>query len=158
MAKRAIFSWIFYLFLSFFIDCGHIYVPKGAFRGSTSRPHIGDLVMSLFLLWPFRTLSGPSEPFWTISSKNWFFGPKHLRQPYFVQLGHKFIFCLKWSQVSYSYLAPKFHENQMENQMLGSTKTNFPSLLWPAEWKVLGPLLFINGLEKLIPGSVFVLN
>ena len=36
------------LFLTFFIDCVHIYVPKGVFWGSTSRPHIGDMVMSLF--------------------------------------------------------------------------------------------------------------
>ena len=31
-----------------YIDCGHIYVPNGKLLGSTSRPHIGDLVMSLF--------------------------------------------------------------------------------------------------------------
>ena len=48
--------------LAFFIDYGHIYVPKGAFWGSKSKPHIGDLVMSLFcLLWgrPFMTGDGP---------------------------------------------------------------------------------------------------
>ena len=28
-----------------FIDCGHIFVPNGVFWGSTSRPHIEDLVM-----------------------------------------------------------------------------------------------------------------
>ena len=59
--KTAIFSWNFDLLLTFFIDCGHIYVPNGMFWGSTSRPHIGDLVMSLFLLWgpPFMTGDGP---------------------------------------------------------------------------------------------------
>jgi len=59
--KTAIFSWNFDLFLTFFIDCGHIYVPNGMFWGSTSRPHIGDVVMSLFLLWgpPFMTGDGP---------------------------------------------------------------------------------------------------
>ena len=47
--------------MTFFIDYGHIYVPNGMFWGSTSRPHIGDLVMSLFLLWgaPFMTGGGP---------------------------------------------------------------------------------------------------
>ena len=62
MAKTAIFSWNFDLFLTFFIDCGHIYNPNGVIWGSTSRPHIGDLVMSLFLLWgpPFMTGDGPN--------------------------------------------------------------------------------------------------
>ena len=48
--------------MTFFIDCGPIYVPKGTFWGSTSRPNItGDLVMSLFLLWgpPFMTENDP---------------------------------------------------------------------------------------------------
>ena len=48
MAKNSHFSWNFDLFLTFFIDCDHIYVPKGAIWGSTSRPHIGDMMMSLF--------------------------------------------------------------------------------------------------------------
>ena len=30
--------------------------------------------------WSFGTLFGPSEPFWTISNKKWFFAQKHLRQ------------------------------------------------------------------------------
>ena len=51
MAKKAIFSWNFDLFLTFFIDCGHIYVPKLKTWGSTSSPHIGDKMMSLFSLW-----------------------------------------------------------------------------------------------------------
>ena len=48
-------------FWHFFIDTGHIYVPKWTFLGSTSRPHIGDLVMGFFLLWvpPFMTVDGP---------------------------------------------------------------------------------------------------
>ena len=39
------------------MDCGHIYVPKGATWGSTNRPHIGDVVMNLFSPWgrPFMT-------------------------------------------------------------------------------------------------------
>ena len=49
--KTAIFSWNFDLFLTYLMDCGHIYVPKGNIWGSTSRPHIEDVVMSLFLLW-----------------------------------------------------------------------------------------------------------
>ena len=59
--ETAIFSCNFDLFLAFFIDCDHIYVPKGTNWGSTSRPYIGDLVMSLFLLWgrPFMTGDGP---------------------------------------------------------------------------------------------------
>jgi len=58
--KTAIFSWNFDLFLTFFMDCGHIYVPKGNIWGSTSRPHIGDMMMSLFSLWgrPFMTGDG----------------------------------------------------------------------------------------------------
>ena len=47
--------------MTFFTDCGHIYVPNRMFWGSTGRPHIGDLVMSLFLLWGplFMTGDGP---------------------------------------------------------------------------------------------------
>ena len=48
MAKTAIFSWNFDLFLTFFIDCGHNHVSNGEFWGSTSRPHIGDMEASLF--------------------------------------------------------------------------------------------------------------
>ena len=71
MAKMAIFSWNFDLFLTFFIDCDHIYVPKGDIWGSTSRPHIGDILMSLFFTlgptvhdwgWP------KNGPFWMLGS------------------------------------------------------------------------------------------
>ena len=48
MAKNGHFSWNFDLFLTFFIDCGYIYVPNGVKWGSTSSPHIGDMMMSLF--------------------------------------------------------------------------------------------------------------
>ena len=52
MAKTAISPCNFDLFLTVFIDYGHIYVPNRYFWGATSRPHIGDLVMNLFfLLW-----------------------------------------------------------------------------------------------------------
>ena len=59
MAKVGHFLWNFDLFLTFFIDSGHIYVPKWTFLGSTSR-HIGDLVMGFFSLWvpPFMTVDG----------------------------------------------------------------------------------------------------
>ena len=40
----AIFSWYFDLFVTFFIDCGHLYVPNGVFCGSTSRPHMGQFL------------------------------------------------------------------------------------------------------------------
>ena len=40
------FPWNFDLF---FIDYGHIYVPNRLLWDSTSRPHIGHLVMNLFL-------------------------------------------------------------------------------------------------------------
>ena len=56
MAKTAIFSLNFDLFLTFLIDCDHIHVPNGVFWGSISRPHIGDVVMSLR---PFMTGDGP---------------------------------------------------------------------------------------------------
>ena len=56
------------------MDCGHIYVPNGANLGSTSRPHIGDVVMSLFFTlgstvhdwgWP------KNGPFWTKNGQTW---------------------------------------------------------------------------------------
>ena len=54
------------------MDCGHIYVPNGMNWGSKNRPHIGDVVMSLFLrLGPmFMTGDGP---------KMVHFGPKMAR-------------------------------------------------------------------------------
>ena len=67
MAKNGHFSWNFDVFLTF-IDCDHIYVPNGENWVSTSRPHIGDVVMSLFVIlgltvhdwgWP------KNGPFWT---------------------------------------------------------------------------------------------
>ena len=97
----------FWPFLTFFIDCGYIHVPKGAFWGSTSSPH---MVMSLFFtsgssvhdwgwskcFWPFTTLLGPSGLFWTITNKNDFFGLEHLRQTLLCPFGQKIHFCLKW--------------------------------------------------------------
>ena len=71
MAKTAILSWNSDLFLTFFIiRGGYFHIPNGVFWGSTSRPHIGDLVMNLFfLLWgpEFMTGDGP---------KTVHFGPK----------------------------------------------------------------------------------
>ena len=57
--------------------CDHIYVPNGMKWGSTSSPHIGDVVMSLFLLWgwPFMTGDGP---------KMVHFGPKRAKHGRFV--------------------------------------------------------------------------
>ena len=65
----AIFSRNFDLFSTFFIDCNHIYFPNWVNWGSTSRQHIGEVVMSLSLLWgrPFKTWDG---------SKMVCFGPK----------------------------------------------------------------------------------
>ena len=59
--KLPFFLWNFDLFLTFFIDCDHIYVPNGAIWGSASRPHLGDVAMGLFLLWvpPLMTGDGP---------------------------------------------------------------------------------------------------
>ena len=45
-----------------FID--HLYVPNGKTWGSTSKPHIGDVVMSLFSLW--------SRPFMTSMVQKWY--------------------------------------------------------------------------------------
>ena len=56
--KTAIYSWNFNLFLTFFKDYGHVYVPNGEFWGSTGRPHIGDLVMNLFFNF------GNHHPYW----------------------------------------------------------------------------------------------
>jgi len=137
--KTAIFFIAFQLFFfTFFIDCSHIYVPNGVFGGSTSRPHLGDLVMSLFFTlgstvhdkgWPkngpFLTKSGkkwqacqrskviqkgpkgtkmvnlsdldPLGPIWTLldhfKKKSLSTSAKH----YFVHLGQKIHFFLKWS-------------------------------------------------------------
>ena len=68
MATNVIFSWTFDPFFTFFIDC-HVYVPNGMFWGSKSRPHIGDLVMSLFLLWGPSLMTGDGL-------KMFHFGPK----------------------------------------------------------------------------------
>ena len=70
--------------MTFFIDCDHIYIPNGKNWGSTSRPHIGDVVMSLFLLWgpPFMTGDGP---------KMVHFGPKMAKHGRLVNLS-------KWSK------------------------------------------------------------
>ena len=68
--KTAIFSWIFDLFLTCSMECGHIYVPNGVFWGSTGRPHIGDVVMSLF----FALVSTSwliNGPFWTKTGQTW---------------------------------------------------------------------------------------
>ena len=68
----------------FFIDCDHIYVPNGMNWGSTSRLHIGDVMMSLFLLWgrPFMTGDGP---------KMVHFGPKMAKHGRLADV-------LKWSK------------------------------------------------------------
>ena len=63
MATKAIFSWTFDPFFTFFIDC-HVYVPKGMFWGSKSRPHIRHLVMSLFFTWP----RGPGHLEWELAT------------------------------------------------------------------------------------------
>ena len=56
------------------MDCGHIYVPNGMKWGSTSSPHIGDMMMSLFFTlgstvhdwgWP------KNGPFWTKKGQTW---------------------------------------------------------------------------------------
>ena len=39
--------------------------------------------------WSFGTLLGPFGPFWTISNKNWFFAPKHIRQTLLCSIGAK---------------------------------------------------------------------
>ena len=83
--KWPFFYGILTLFLTFFIDCGHIYIPKGVFGVlSTSRPHRGDLVMSLIF-----TL-GPTTHDW-----GWLkmvhFGPKMAKHGRLVNV-------LKWSQ------------------------------------------------------------
>ena len=72
MATNVIFSWTFDPFFTFFIDC-HVYVPNGIFWGSKSRPHIGDLMMSLFLLWGPPLMTGDGL-------KMFHFGPKMAKQ------------------------------------------------------------------------------
>ena len=47
MAKNGHFLWNFKPILDIFY-CGHIYVSNGRSWGTTSRPHLGDLVMNLF--------------------------------------------------------------------------------------------------------------
>ena len=55
MAKNGRFYGILTYFWPFFIDCRHIYVPNGKLWGSTSKAHIRDLAMGVFILW------GPSS-------------------------------------------------------------------------------------------------
>ena len=53
---------------TFFIDYGHIYVSNGRSWGSTSRPHIGDMVMNLFFYFEVTVhdwgTPPPKDPFW----------------------------------------------------------------------------------------------
>ena len=68
--KTAIFSWNFDLFLTFFMDCGHIYVPKGAFCLSTlqSGPKGPKRVLK-GLKWPtyvFLTIWDLFGPIWAL--------------------------------------------------------------------------------------------
>ena len=60
MAKTAILHGFLTYFFTFFIDCGHIYVSNKVSWGSSSRPHMRNLVMKPFLLWgpPFLTRDG----------------------------------------------------------------------------------------------------
>ena len=83
MATKVIFSWTFDPFFTFFIDC-HVYVPNGMFWGSKSRPHIGDLMMSLFLLWGPSLMTGDGL-------KMFHFGPKMAKHGRLVNV-------LKWSK------------------------------------------------------------
>ena len=57
--------------------------PKGSKRDQNGQPKC---------FWSFGTLLGPSGPFWTISNKNWFFAPKHLRQTLLCQFGARISF------------------------------------------------------------------
>ena len=53
------------------MDCGHICVPKGKTWGSTSSPHIGDVVMSLFFYsGVHRSWLGMAQK-WSILDQNW---------------------------------------------------------------------------------------
>ena len=65
------FSWVFD---QFFIDCVHIHVPNVVW-GSTSRPHLGDLVMNRFLYWGPTFMTGEgwqkNGPFWTKNGQTW---------------------------------------------------------------------------------------
>ena len=92
-AKTVIFSWNFDLSLTFFMDWGNIYVPNGKTWGSTSSLHIGDVV--------FLNIWDTFGPIWTLLD--------HFKQelifctspkPYFVHLGQKNHFCLKWPKGS----------------------------------------------------------
>ena len=56
-------------------------VPKGCKRDQNGQPKC---------FWPFGTLLDPSGPFWTISNKNRFFAPEHLRQ---TLLPNPFVIC-----------------------------------------------------------------
>ena len=70
MAKDGQFSWDFGPISETILDCGHIYDPNGRFWGFTSRPHIGDVVMTLFLRLdpPFMTGDGQK---WSILDQKW---------------------------------------------------------------------------------------
>ena len=73
MAKNGHFSWNFDLFLTFFMDCGHIYVPNGliGFHKQPTHTRRGDE--------PFFTLGSTvhdwgwpkNSPFWTKNGQTW---------------------------------------------------------------------------------------
>ena len=63
--------------------------PKGPKRDQNGQPKS---------FWTFGTLLGPSGPFWTISNKNDILLWSTSAEPYFVHLGQKNHFCLKWSK------------------------------------------------------------
>ena len=98
------FSWIVAIFM----------FQKGAFRGSKSRPHKVDLIMSLFLLWGplFMTGNGP---------KIFHFGPKMAKHDRLVnapkwfkrvQMGPK------WSALVFLIIWDPFQPFQTKNYFL----------------------------------------
>ena len=87
----AIFCMEFWPILTFFIGCGHIFIPSGMFWVSTCRPHIGDLVMSLFLLWgpPSKTQNCFAKDLhWTSSSlrSEWLWTPDPPKKCFFQKM------------------------------------------------------------------------
>ena len=66
------------------MDCGHIYVSKGKNWGSTSSPHIGDVMMSLFFTLDFVLDASAASFVKLLNGTLKYVGPVELAQ-YFVR-------------------------------------------------------------------------
>ena len=74
------------------------YFRASDFHETFTRSSLALNMSRKLLLDPLGTLLGPSDPFWTVSNKNWYFAPKHLCQPLLCPFGAKKSFLSKMVQ------------------------------------------------------------